>query len=69
MNYIIKSGAGYFLYMRSFYSDEHLDMPYLTSNISEATRLTKKNANIVTEKFNTLGWEAELIKAKKVKYE
>jgi hypothetical protein len=69
MSYIIKSGAGYFLYLKKFYSEEHLDIPYLTSNPVLATRLGKPEAKEVMEKLDLLGWEAEIIKVKVGKYE
>jgi len=69
MNYIVKSGPGYFLYLRKYYSDEHLDMPYLTSKEADATRLSLKNAKEVIEKLDLLGWEAELIKVKVGKHD
>jgi hypothetical protein len=69
MSYIIKSGPGYFLYLRKYYSDEHLDMPYLTSKEEDATRLSLKDAKDVMEKLDALGWEAEIIKARKIKDE
>jgi len=67
MSYIVKSGPGYFLYLRKYYSDEHLDMPYLTSKEEDATRLSLKDAKDVMEKLDALGWEAEIIKARKIK--
>jgi hypothetical protein len=69
MSYIVKSGSGYFLYLRKYYSDEHLDMPYLTSREEDATRLSLKDAKDVMEKLDALGWEAEIIKARKIKDE
>jgi hypothetical protein len=67
MSYIIKSGPGYFLYLKKYYSEDHLDMPYLTSDPVQATRLSLKDAKEVMEKLDLLGWEAEIIKARKLK--
>jgi hypothetical protein len=69
MSYIIKSGPGYFLYLKKYFSDNHLDMPYLTSNETEATRVNKVDAKEIISKLEALGWEAEIIKAKKGKDE
>ena len=67
MSYIIKSGPAYFLYLKKFYSEDHLDIPYLTSKEDEATRLNKVDAKEVVSKLDALGWEAEIIKARKIK--